>query len=310
MQLGQHDEATRILEPVMSETKTVLTSSPTDVAATAKLAECLVVLKKADDAHRLLSAVNEKTASSRVPRDPGLAALYGQSCLIRYDQMTSYRPLNPVRPAIESATVSVPSDLDFDVAIELLTDAMECPATTSMAIDRLSLLSLSDHPSASRVEEVIRQIRLEGDHGAAVLNHLGTHALILKRYEKARNYLELANTQSRGRNPMVLNNLATCLVRTSKNGSETLQRSLELANATLAILPDHPDALSTRGEVYVAMQQWNDAIADLSQSLTFRRRNPDVHRLLETAYRAINDIQMADEHAKRAAELENSQTRS
>jgi uncharacterized protein HemY len=79
---------------------------------------------------------------------------------------------------------------------------------------------------------------------------------------------------------------------------------LQLANETLILLPDHPDALSTRGEVFVAMERWPDAIADLTQSLHHRAKSAELHRLLEKAYLGISDTQMANDHRKRAEELE------
>jgi predicted Zn-dependent protease len=100
---------------------------------------------------------------------------------------------------------------------------------------------------------------------------------------------------------MILNNLATAIIR---GGGDSNDRALQLANETLALLPDHPDALSTRGEVYVAMERWSDAIADLTQSLQHRAQSVELHRLLEKAYLGINDTQMAAEHGKRAEELE------
>lgn len=309
VQTQQADMAAQVLEPVMAEARSTLASSPQDIAAAMKLGECLMVLQKADEAHELLAQFAQDPTKSRIPSDEKLAIIFCQACLLRYDAMSGYKQGEAVDLAVSLAGVDVPKDLNTDQAIELLSDAVRCQPTSAMAIDRLARLSLSEHPASVRAEELIRQIRLDGDFGATVLNHIGTHALILKRYEKARTYLELANTQSRGRDPMVLNNLATCLARAKGADAESLKRALELANQTLAILPDHPDALSTRGEIYVAMARWSDAIADLTQSLKSRRNNPEVHRLLEKSYRATNDAAMADEHAKRALELESAQAK-
>lgn len=309
VQTQQAAKAAEVLESVMAETRVALASSPQDIVAALKLGECLMVLQKADEAHELLAKFAQDPTKSRIPSDEKLAIIFCQACLLRYDAMSGYKQGEAVDLAVSLAGVAVPKDLNTEQAIELLSDAVRCQPTSAMAIDRLARLSLSDHPASARAEEVIRQIRLDGDFGATVLNHIGTHALILKRYEKAKNYLELANTQSRGRDPMVLNNLATCLARAKSADAESLKRALELANQTLAILPDHPDALSTRGEIYVAMARWSDAIADLTQSLKFRRNSPEVHRLLEKSYRATNDAAMADEHAKRALELESAQAK-
>ena len=153
---------------------------------------------------------------------------------------------------------------------------------------------------------MIRQLQLEGDFGAEVLNKLGMFALLLNRYPQAQSYLELANARSRGVNPMILNNLAIATLRTDPTAAET---ALVLANLTLEKLPNNPDALSTRGEIYVALGRWHEGIADLMDALKVRPATSEWHRLLEKAYTQSSDPKMAAEHASRAAELEAVQAR-
>jgi tetratricopeptide (TPR) repeat protein len=179
-----------------------------------------------------------------------------------------------------------------------------CSATANQAVDRMARLSLSSHPAAAGAEELVRELRLEGTQGAQVLNVLGMYALVMKRFDKAKIWLEQANAQARRKDPMILNNLATAIVR---SGGDDNDRALQLANETLVILPDHPDALSTRGEIYVAMERWQDAIADLTESLKLRSQSAELHRLLEMAYTGLPDPQMAEKHRQRAAELEAAQ---
>jgi predicted Zn-dependent protease len=99
---------------------------------------------------------------------------------------------------------------------------------------------------------------------------------------------------------MILNNLATAIVR---SGARSPEDALTLANQTLMLIPDHPDALATRGEVYVAMKRWNDAIADLTEALKLRKDSLLVHHLLVTAYRELSEPKMQELHLKRIEEL-------
>jgi suppressor of tumorigenicity protein 13 len=100
---------------------------------------------------------------------------------------------------------------------------------------------------------------------------------------------------------MVLNNLATALVRGRPNERE---RALQVAEQTLELIPENADAMATRGEVYVRLGRWNDALKDLTQAIQVRNQSPEIHRLLEETYRALKDEKMADVHRRRAEELD------
>ena len=86
---------------------------------------------------------------------------------------------------------------------------------------------------------------------------------------------------------------------------QTADEALKLVNNALEKLPDHPDILSSRGEILLAMEQWPQAVTDLRHALTIQQDNAELHRLLEQAYRGLPDPGMAEEHKHRAEALEN-----
>lgn len=305
MKNGSSEDARRLLEKLISEASAKLAEAPDDVTAASRLAEALLVSGRIAEATAHLARFAKEPEISGIPESPELAALYGRACLAEFDRLTGYTG-DPRSASLRELSPDKLDSTDANRLLELLDDAYACAATANQAIDRLSRLSLSSHPAASGADEMLRQLRLEGTHGANVLNLLGMHALMMDRCDKAKAWLEQANLQTRGRDPMVLNNLATAIVR---SGRDSKDRALKLANETLTLLPDHPDALSTRGEVYVAMERWPDAIADLTQSLQHRAKSAELHRLLEKAYLGINDAQMAADHRKRAEELEAAEAR-
>jgi len=295
------DEGTAILETLIQEGTAKLAESPTDLKSLAQTAEAELALGRVEEARGRLMVTASDENTSRIPTDPGIAALYGRACLACFDKFTGYKA-NPADPvSLNQLTGTLPENVSNADLLALLTDAAECATTVNSAIDRLSKLSLSSHPAAADAEQVLRQVRLEGTYGAQVLNLLGMHALLVKHYDKARHYLEQANAQTRGRDPMILNNLAVASIRGSVDPKE---RALKHANEALKLLPDQPEVLATRGEIYVAMEQWSDAIADLTQTLKVQKNNAALHRLLEQAYRGLDDPEMAEEHGQRAAELE------
>jgi len=97
-----------------------------------------------------------------------------------------------------------------------------------------------------------------------------------------------------------LNNLALALVR---GRPEEKGRALELSEQALALIPDNPEALGTHGEINVQLERWDAALKDLVRSVQYQKNNPEIHQLLETTYRALNDDKMADVHKRLAEEL-------
>ena len=109
-----------------------------------------------------------------------------------------------------------------------------------------------------------------------------------------------------GRNPIILNNLALATVR-SQAGSA--QNALTLINQALELLPGNPELLSTRGEIFVAMQRWADARRDLEECVSIRSGRPKVHRLLQKVWLGLDEPDRADAQGKLAEQLENAAIR-
>jgi tetratricopeptide (TPR) repeat protein len=224
--------------------------------------------------------------------------LYGRACIMKFDELTGYSS-EAAKQATSPEQLRFP-DVSGNDIVSLAVEAAEITGSAFAAIERLSRLSLSNHPSARYADEALRKLRLEGQSGVIALNLLGDHARALQNYEKAVFWLEQANSTAAGRNPLVLNNLALTIIRGRPADAET---ALRYAQETLALVPGNSDALATRGEIHLVMKNYKSALADLVESLRNRAGSVEVHRLLERTYLGLGDERMAHEHAKRAAEL-------
>ncbi len=62
----------------------------------------------------------------------------------------------------------------------------------------------------------------------------------------------------------------------------------------------HAEFYDTRGQVYLKMERYTDAIADLETALRQLRGRADIHDRLATAYAAVGDEESAKLHRRRA----------
>lgn len=281
---GRHSESRELQQRLLEETRLAAESDPDDRLAAVRHVEALILARRLHEALEFLRSRSETSEGSRAPQDPALNQLYGTVCIDLYD--LSRRN---------------PDELQGEEPLELLREALTVRSTVVQAIDRLARLAFSDDPQAAAADELIRKFRIAADTRGEVLSLLGLHALQSGETGRARNYLEQANAQARGRNVMILNNLAIVLIRGEPADPD---RALELIDQALQMSPDHPDLLSTRGEIYIAMQRWHEAAADLKRSLASRDDNVEVHRLLVEVYTALNEDAMADGHRRRIRELQ------
>lgn len=286
----QTQKSQALLDTILEEQKQKLTDNPDDVAALARSAEALIIAKRYEDCRQLLQEIVLNTAKESLSslsetekrQRAVLASMYGQACLLRFDEVVS----------------ADDADQQTD-PMTLIEDARRSGGVNLPLIQRLSRLSVTEDPLAAPANRVLNSMLATGKYSDEVYKQLGAVALQANQYEKAVEFLQRAN-KLRPRAADVLNNLAMALVRSSANNAE---RAMELANEALEILPDHPDVLATRGEIYMATNQWNLALTDLERALLQRQDNSTVHRLLATVYDTMGESELAEQHRKIMAKL-------
>lgn len=255
-------------------------------ASVREILEYVDVLNLADrreDALSLMTTVYEQSEDLTNEETQQLNLLCGQTSLALYDRQLSENKWT-------SGTV----------ALALLKRAWKTNAVSMGVLQRLATLSCSDNQYSSAADGVLNRLLTESSAGPEVYNLVGTKALQNDQIQKARRYLESAFNLNRN-NPMVLNNLALALVR--DEGSNT-DRALIMVESALKILPDHPDVLSTRAEVFMAMERWQDARRDLERSSLKQPQSVDCRLLLAQVCDAMGEASLAEQHRQRIRELQ------
>jgi len=187
---------------------------------------------------------------------------------------------------------------DTDEPMQLLDAALIGNGLSLAVIERLAKLSCSDNRLSTVADQRLTQLLAEGKANAHVYNLVGSQALTNSDAGKAKRYLERAYSLD-PRNPMVLNNLALAVIRDDSAGeleAVNSERALRLANDALEVLPEHPDVLSTRGEVFIVQQRWEDARRDLEVALPKRLQSANIRRLLVRVFNALGDRLRGDRY--------------
>jgi tetratricopeptide (TPR) repeat protein len=296
---GDEEGGRKLLFDLLKDSAARLVEDPGNLLTILERAEAMLLLKRPDDVRLMIREFTGAESGGRSAREEtAVMDLYGRACIMKFDELTGYSA-EAAKQATSPEQLRFP-DVSGNDIVSLAVEAAEITGSAFAAIERLSRLSLSNHPSARYADEALRKLRLEGQSGVIALNLLGDHARAMQNYEKAVFWLEQANSTAAGRNPLVLNNLALTIIRGRPADAET---ALRYANETLALVPGNSDGLATRGEIHLVMKNYKSALADLVESLRNRAGSVEVHRLLEQTYLGLGDERMAQEHAKRAAEL-------
>jgi len=66
-----------------------------------------------------------------------------------------------------------------------------------------------------------------------------------------------------------------------------LSRALAIIESVLVKLPNNPSFRETRGEIYVRMGRWQEAVADLEFALPLLASKQGTHKALAEAYRGL-----------------------
>lgn len=292
-------EASEVLERVVRDAEARLQSDPSQLSTRVLLVDALRMLQRYREASELFLKLQDDDLLAALKKSPEALDSRGLAYVAEFDRICGLRiplaslelPGDPVIPAGVSA-----EDL-----IQMLLAATESDTAAVPAIDRLARLVISEGLGAAEAERALTELRVAGRHSLLVLNSLAARALTARKYERSVVWLEVANALSRGQNPIILNNLAVAMVRSTP---PTPEKALDYVDRSLAILPENPDFLSTRAEVYLARNNLRAALVDLEKSVQVRPDRPTTHRLLAMTYEASGKADLARHHHDEANRLE------
>ncbi|HIE98180.1 MAG TPA: tetratricopeptide repeat protein, partial [Fuerstia sp.] len=204
-------------------------------------------------------------------------------------------PLDRIHAQVLLAMVDrllrAPADTS-EAALDLLKESISVAPQEQQAVIRIASISCSKLSAAAEADSLLVRMLAEGSFNASVYKFIGTEALRANQFQKARRNLETAKRLA-PQDPMVLNNLALAAIR---GPSPDYDYALSLVASVLQQLPNHPDALSTRAEILLAMERWEEADRDLQLALPDRPASQNIRRLLVLVNEKLGNQDLADRH--------------
>lgn len=262
--------------------------SPTDVAI---YSNCFALKKQFDDARRvvkqamprIIESYDVENMTNAEKREAAVQTRLMQqalsrACIAQYDQLLKDESFE-----------------DAEKAMGLLGEALATNTNGAFVVDRLAEQIVGDGRFSAIADEFINRMLANGVANSQIYNMLGLKALQLENYDRARVLLDRSLSLDRS-NPVVLNNLALAIVRGESVSRKDAQRALGLANEVLDLVPGNKDALSTRGEVLIALERWEEARADLESSISKTKDNPVTRGLLVKVFTALGEPGIAKQH--------------
>jgi tetratricopeptide (TPR) repeat protein len=145
-------------------------------------------------------------------------------------------------------------------------------------------------------DEVVTRIVDSPRTTAAILEAIGTVAATAGEFDKAKDYLQRAIKKDYA-NSIAWNNYAWILLQEPQGD---VQAALDAVNKALAIRPDEFRYRETRGQVFVRMGRWQEAVQDLEYAANGMPESRDIHLSLAKAYDALGEKQLAQVHREHA----------
>lgn len=218
------------------------------------------------------------------PLDPELEAFVA---LMQFDQMTSY-PGDLADPSRvwQPTTAMVTPEI-----LTLLRTALRQHVTQSAAARRLYRLRKSARSVSPQMDNWLLDLRAELGDPEQLLLILGTMGLYEEAWEDSLYWLDAAVRTTRVSSVAALNNLAIAIVRSRTRAR--YPEAMTLVNSALRLNPQNPDFLASRGEIAMALEQWESARSDLETVLNMQPEHSDALRLLPAVYTALGDHKAA-----------------
>lgn len=202
--------------------------------------------------------------------------------------------------ATDAVTLDGVEEATQEKLLELYSKAYQCDSDNHSVMQAIARLALSPIETIATQARVIYDPEADRNAPSSVLNQLGNHALLNKRFADAIRYYERAR-EKEPRNAPILNNLAYSYLVVEDNNAE---RALQLINEALRILPRDVDKveaskfLHTKGTALKQLNRQEEAISAFERAIKSRPDHVDSLRSVIECYRAL-DIQPPEQYITR-----------
>jgi tetratricopeptide (TPR) repeat protein len=180
--------------------------------------------------------------------------------------------------------------------MELLGRALALRPNDVKILQRIAIMAGKDGKAADEAATTLKQVLASGRAPAVVHFVLGMNALNRQDAESALRHLELAH-RGNPNTPVTLNNLAVLI---SREEPPDLERAIGLADKAIELSPKTAEFYDSRGGIYLKMERYTDAIADLERAIQRLPGRADIHSRLAEAYEALGDAELAKMHRDHA----------
>jgi tetratricopeptide (TPR) repeat protein len=191
-----------------------------------------------------------------------------------------------------------------DELLQMLSAALSYDPNCTPALARLMKLMSPVAEENAKLRAILNQLVATGKNPGPAHLALGNMSCIENDFRTARIHFEMAISHDQHL-VAVLNNLAWLLATEEENPD--LNRALELVNKAIEAEPKNTQFLDTRGTIYMLMERWEDALADLGQvNSSNPERNveksvkSETHRKLAKIYDSLGISDLAEVHRKQA----------
>lgn len=286
---GRENSAASAVSHAEAHLEQVVRKDPTDVRSRLLLVKAKSMKGEFDQVLEILYEGKELD-----PQGP-FGSLIAQAHLAIYDRTLSEKEPDPATllAHLRAALRSQPTMTDAIVRLIQFGEQVDAGGIHPV-------VGVADPQVASDAKDLLMEMLVKGEQSVAVHMALGLKAWRDNDFEAARMHFE-AGYDLDPSVAEVANNLAWILTHQKKPDPD---RALAVIETVLERHPQIPRFRDTRGEIYLAMERWDDAIRDLEFALVTLKDDPRIHQSLAKAYTARGQKALAAGHLKEAERLE------
>ncbi len=215
-------------------------------------------------------------ALSEYPNNQALVDEMFQYCLTQSDRLGSTRQNLPEQVRLLKMAITLkPQDMDGFV--------------------RLAKRAKEPGPGGDLARQTAGQLVSDGIAPPLLLGVVGTELAGKGDYAAAIVHLRRA-VQADPDNAPLLNNLAWVMWKQSERDTTVLSEALQMAEKAVSLQPDTAVFLETRGQLYLKLGRYDQAIADLRRAINGIADDASIHAALAEAYEKTGQLQLARTH--------------